>query len=211
MAADIPASKGTMPEQQIPQWMFAFDAASWATFRAVSLLSADPETTQLAREELDQAPDLPTLRAVVLESLRLWPTTPLILRETTEETQWRNGTLDKGTSILIFAPFFHRDDETLADAHRFAPELWLEDRNENDWPLVTFSGGPGMCPGRNVVLLTASMVLGELLRNHDFTAEKTAAEPLDVEQLPGTLSPFSSRFITKSRNGRGAPKCRDQS
>ncbi|MDN6457389.1 MAG: cytochrome P450 [Yaniella sp.] len=211
MAADVPASTGTMPEQQIPQWMFAFDAASWATFRAMSLLSADPETSQLARKELDQAPDLPTLRAVALESLRLWPTTPLILRETTKETQWRNGTLDKGTSILIFAPFFHRDDETLADAHCFAPELWLENRNDNDWPLVPFSGGLGMCPGRNVVLLTASMVLGELFRNHDFTAENTAAEPLDVEQLPGTLSPFSSRFITKFRNARGAPKSQDQS
>ncbi|MDN6499972.1 MAG: hypothetical protein L0K44_09550, partial [Yaniella sp.] len=73
------------------------------------------------------------------------------------------------------------------------------------------SGGLGMCPGRNVVLLTASMVLGELFRNHDFTAENTAAEPLDVEQLPGTLSPFSSRFITKFRNARGAPKSQDQS
>lgn len=198
MAAQTPAGKGVVPEQQIPQWLFAFDAASWATFRALSLLSADPETTQDARSELNNAPDLPLLRAAVLESLRLWPTTPLILRETTQETTWRNGTLDKGTSIVIFAPFFHRDDETLADAHRFAPEIWLEDRGDTEWPLVPFSGGPGMCPGRNVVLLTASMVLGELLREHDFIVENTGAEPLDIENLPGTLSPFSSRFITKT-------------
>lgn len=50
-----------------------------------------------------------------------------------------------------------------------------------------------MCPGRNVVLLTSSLVLGELLRQHDFTAQ----EPLDTGQLPGTLSPFSSHFTVR--------------
>ena len=59
--------------------------------------------------------------------------------------------------------------------------------------LVPFGAGPGMCPGRNVVLLTSSLVLGELLRQHDFTAQ----EPLDTGQLPGTLSPFSSHFTVR--------------
>lgn len=203
MAAHTPATGDTVPEQQIPQWMFAFDAASWAAFRALSLLSVDPNTTSAVRAEAqDSFPDMPLLRAVMLESLRLWPTTPLILRETRETTSWRNGTLKEGTSILIFAPFFHRDDETLSEAHRFAPELWLNNRDDTDWPLVPFSGGDAMCPGRNVVLLTASAVLAEMLREHDYEpadVSKKAAEPLDLEDLPGTLSPFSSRFHVTRR------------
>src|SRR5699024_6853467 len=112
-------------------------------------------TAAIARDEAETSfPDLPQLRAVMLESLRLWPTTPMILREARETTVWRNGTLDAGTSVLIFAPFFHRDDEALPGAHRSAPELWLEDRDDTNWPLVSFSGGAGFCPGRNVVLLT---------------------------------------------------------
>ncbi|GGO42520.1 hypothetical protein GCM10010977_08530 [Citricoccus zhacaiensis] len=47
-----------------------------------------------------------------------------------------------------------------------------------------------MCPGRNVVLLTASLVLGDLLRQRRFTPER----PLDTDQVPGTLSPFHLRF-----------------
>ena len=200
MAASVPATDKTVPEQQIPQWLFAFDAASWAAFRALSLLAADPGTAAIARDEAETSfPDLPQLRAVMLESLRLWPTTPMILRETREPTVWRNGTLDAGTSVLIFAPFFHRDDETLPEAHRFAPELWLQDRDDTNWPLVPFSGGPGFCPGRNVVLLTASVVLAEMLQQHDFAADPTAAEPLNLQNLPGTLSPFSSRFAVHRR------------
>lgn len=114
-------------------------------------------------------------------------------RDSTAETRWRNGVLPVGTGLVIFAPFFHRDDEQLPQAHRFTPELWSQDRDDSDWPLVPFSGGPGMCPGRNVVLLTASMVLGELLGQRDYTP----ARPLDTGDLPGTLSPFSLRFSVR--------------
>lgn len=216
MLAQTPAPADAEPIQQIPQWLFAFDAEAWATFRALALLASHPGAAQTARAEAEgegptsatpagDAPaadakpcgprDRPLARAAVLESLRLWPTTPLILRDTTEETAWRNGTLPAGAGVVVFAPFFHRDDRTLPEAHRFSPELWSGDRDDRDWPLVPFSGGPGMCPGRNVVLLTAGHVLGELLRQRNLTAEK----PLDTGTLPGTLSPFHLRFTVGSR------------
>ncbi|MFC7375512.1 cytochrome P450 [Brachybacterium sp. GCM10030268] len=195
MVARTPASRDAEPIQQIPQWLFAFDAAAWATFRALSLLTCHPGAAETAREEMTRAPELPYLRATVLESLRLWPTTPLLLRDTTEETTWRTGSLPAGTAVIIFAPYFHRDERHLAEAHRFAPQLWLEghepgERDDRAWPLVPFSDGPGICPGRNVVLLTCSMVLGELVRQRSLTAQ----QPLDTSTLPGSLSPFSSRF-----------------
>jgi cytochrome P450 len=148
-----------------------------------------------AREDLSRAPELPYLRSTVLESLRLWPTTPLILRETSAVTTWRHGALPAQTAVVVFAPYFHRDEHHLQNAHVFAPDLWRDGRPENAWPLVPFSGGPGMCPGRNVVLLTCSMVLAELIRARDFSSEKR----LDPHRLPGTLSPFSSRFTVTPR------------
>ncbi|NUL45753.1 cytochrome P450 [Cellulosimicrobium funkei] len=195
MVARTPAPADAEPVQQMPQWLFAFDAEAWATFRALSLAVAHPGAAEEARAEMSQAPNLPYLRATVLESLRLWPTTPLILRDTTAETRWRNGVLPTGTALVIFAPFFHRDDVTLPEAHRFSPDLWTRDRDDSDWPLVPFSGGPGMCPGRNVVLLTSSLVLGELLNRRELTAGK----PLDTNRLPGTLSPFSTTFTLRHR------------
>lgn len=191
MTARTPARPGTEPHQQVPQWLFAADAGAWSSFRALALLSAAPGATARARAELDRSPDLPYVRAAVLESLRLWATTPLILRDTTEDTEWARGTLAAGSSVVIFAPFFHRDDRHVPEAHRFAPELWLRERTDADWPLVPFSGGPAMCPGRNVVLLMASTVLGRLLAERDYVLE---GAPLDTDAVPGSLSPFHLRF-----------------
>jgi cytochrome P450 len=205
--ASAPTTHQTRPAQQVPQWLFAYDAAAWASYRALALLGSHPDQANAARDELRdrdlrQAHNLTYLRACVLESLRLWPTTPAVLRETTRETSWRTGTLPAGTSLLIFAPLFHRDDRTLDYADRFAPEVWL-DRGTDDlalgpvlrdeWPLIPFSAGPAVCPGRNLVLLTASTMLGRLLQAHDLRLEEP--EILDPDGLlPGTLSPFEPVF-----------------
>ncbi len=45
-----PAHPDTDPVQQVPQWLFAFDATAAATFRALALLSAHPDAA-------DRAPD----------------------------------------------------------------------------------------------------------------------------------------------------------
>lgn len=194
LVATTPAHPETRPHEQVPQWLFASDAGAWSSFRALALLTTVPGATARAREELGGAPDLPFLRACVLESLRLWPTTPLILRDTTEDTTWATGTLPAGSSVVVFAPFFHRDDRRVPEAHRFAPELWLHERTEDDWPLVPFSAGPAMCPGRNVVLLIASTVLGNVVAERDYTAHGV---PLDAQRpVPGSLSPFALRFRT---------------
>ncbi|PZR53853.1 cytochrome [Xylanimonas oleitrophica] len=193
MVATTPAHPDTQPVQQIPQWLFASDAAAWASFRALAMLSAYPDAGARAREEVPSAPDLPYLRSCVLESLRLWPTTPLILRDTTEDTRWENGTLPAGSSIVIFAPFFHRDETRVPEAHRFEPELWLRERTDEDWPFVPFSGGPAMCPGRNVALLMASNVLAHLVKDRRWTV--SGAPPLGPERpVPASFSPFGLTF-----------------
>lgn len=207
LAASTPAHPQTEPHQQLPQWLFAFDAGAWSTIRALAL-TALPGVAEQARAERRRSPDLPFLRACVLESLRLWPTTPMILRDTTEETTWASGDLSAGASVVIFAPYFHRDDQSVPEAHHFAPELWLRERTDRDWPLVPFSGGPAMCPGRNVVLLVASMVLDRLLAAYDYRPVTGAVRP--GRPLPGSLNPFGLRFAISRRSpdarGSGPPK-----
>jgi hypothetical protein len=43
-----------------------------------------------------------------MEALRLWPTTPMILRETVEETAGNGAMLPAGAELLIFAPYSSR-------------------------------------------------------------------------------------------------------
>lgn len=196
----------TAPEHQIPQWLFAFDPGAIAAYRGLALLAAHPDAADRARAEIRERAGsdrhhLPFLRATVLESLRLWPTTPLVLRETTEPTRWRNGVMPAHTHVVLFAPFFHRDDERLPWADRFAPEVWLErgasdtldSLSPADWPLMPFSSGPGICPGRHVVLLTASAMMAALIRDRDLVLDRPARlQPR--RRLPGTLDHFDLRF-----------------
>jgi cytochrome P450 len=209
--AETPTSEMTRPAQQVPQWLFAYDAAAWASFRALALLGSHPEQAATASTELpdDPAadpPDTEYLRACVLESLRLWPTTPVVLRETTAPTQWRNGTLPEGTSLVIFAPYFHRDDRQVPEAHRFAPEIWMGNTGgpqlgaitDDAWPLIPFSAGPAVCPGRNLVLLTTSAMIGTLLARHELRLQPHHSLGPDRD-LPGTLSPFELTFATAGR------------
>ena len=120
------------------------------------------------------------------------------LRDSTVETHWASGVLPVGTPVVLYAPPFHRDDTRLPEAHRFAPELWLRERTDDDWPLVPFSGGPGECAGRNLVLLMGSVPLATLLRGHDVALTGNVLRP--DRPRPGTLSPFRLRFELRRRS-----------
>ena len=207
--AATPHGTHTDPAEQAPQWLFAFDATGIATFRALALLAAHADYGEQARWEardVERHPLLPLLRAAVLESVRLWPTTPMILRQTTTETRWETGTMPAGTGLLILVPFFCRDGERFADADRFAPELWLDgageggapfgERAATGWPLIPFSGGTAFCPGRHLALLLASTMLGALVRDERWRA--IGGRRLDpTRPLPASFNNYALRFARR--------------
>jgi cytochrome P450 len=199
MMANIPATSQTAPEQQVPQWLFAFDPAGMTTFRSLALLASHPEQASMARQEINThsgpEPDqMPYLRATVLESLRLWPTSPLILRESTSATAWRNGTIPPNTGLVIFSPFFHRDDERVPWADSFYPELWINEKlDQQTCALVPFSEGPAVCPGRYLVLLLTTAMLAELLGDTQVRL-KTPTRLAVGQPLPATLNHYKLRF-----------------
>lgn len=201
-AAQGPAGANTFPEHQVPQWLFAFDAAAWASYRTLGLLASHETQAQVLRQEtegldLRQPHKHPYARACVLESLRLWPTTPAVLRETTARTRWEEGPVPENTLVFIFAPFFHRDDESLEAANRFEPALWEDERTIDDWPLIPFSAGPVICPARNLVLHITSTVLTRIFTERHLVLDGEHLDP--AAPLPGTLNPFELRFRVQSR------------
>lgn len=196
---------------QVAQWLFAFDAAALATFRALALLASHPEHQDTARKEASNGDvDLPFLRSVFLESVRLWPTSPAILRELKQDHQIGGKLVEKGTGVVIFTPFFHRDDgnEKLGSgvANRICPGQW-KDKGEvvEEKGLFPFSFGPAMCPAHHLVPLVASLVMGGMLgrgREGGMGLELELLQPkMDVESLPGTLDNFE--VVLRVKNGRG--------
>ncbi|WP_024803567.1 cytochrome P450 [Nocardia sp. BMG51109] len=196
----VPGEGAVDPVGQIPHWLFAFDAAGIALTRAVALLATHPR--QRARAMSDAAdparPDLRQyLRACMLESVRLWPTTPIILRELTDDTTWRDGddsfALAPDATVLITVPAFHRDPDLVPFANEFVPEVWLDGRAERYPQLVPFSGGPAVCPGRNLVLFTTGTLLAHLLHALEFRLV-SQPRPTPDEPLPLTFNNFGLSF-----------------
>lgn len=198
--AATPATEQTEPEGQVPQWLFAFDAAGIAAFRTLALLATHPAQAarvhnELAARDLSRPQHLPYLRSCVLEVLRLWPTTPAVLRESTTETTWDGAPLPANSTLLILTQFFGRDGQTVAHPDRFTPERWLEPPETSHAALVPFSAGPGICPGRNLVLLVTSTLLATLFHEYDLRLVKP--RQLDPRRpLPGTLNHTAIRFAT---------------
>jgi Cytochrome P450 len=198
------ADAHTAAVEQVPQWLFAFDAAGMSSFRALALLATHPRELAAVRDELAAPADTPappeTLQAALLEAVRLWPTTPAILRETTAATELGGATLRPGTLVLICSAFFHRDGERHTWADDFTPRLWPDPARPEpaDAALVPFSAGPAVCAGRNLVLFLTGTFLGALLADHDLRV--TSRPPIRPGRpLPGTLDPFRLRFALTAR------------
>jgi cytochrome P450 len=177
------------PADQAAHWLFAFDAAGIAAYRTLAMLAAYPEAGRRVREEKEGK--RPFLRACLLETVRLWPTTPAILRETRAPTDWDGATLPAGTGLIVHVPFFHRDRSRIPSADRFSPDMWLAGEAEA-LGFVPFSAGPAECPARNLVLFLGGEWIGSLLRGRRLALPPSGR--IDPERLPATFDHFSLRL-----------------
>ena len=77
--------------------------------------------------------------------MRLWPTTPMLVRETVVQTLCTGEAVPLGTQVLILNSFNHRDSERDPWAHSFAPEQWAGGTTN---PFFNhLSSGPQVCRG----------------------------------------------------------------
>ena len=202
IVAATAAKAGVDPYGQVPHWLFAFDAAAAATFRALAALSVDASARSLVESECQPGVAVrPYLSASVLEAVRLWPTTLVILRDTTTNLQWGGAHLRAGTAVIIVSSFFHRDEAAVRAANRLDLRSWIDGTFDADPGIVPFSAGPVRCPGRDLVTFTGATVLATILAEHDV---RLVRPMLDPTALPVSLDHFRIRFAVTPSPGGGA-------
>jgi cytochrome P450 len=143
------------------------------------------------------------LSGCLSEAMRLWPTTPLLAREVTEDTRLAGSDVAAGTQVMIVNAFNHRDAERVADADRFRPERWAA--GERDYHYNHLSNGSQDCPGGPLVHLLGAAVLARVLDAYDL---RLVAPELHPEgELPHMLDFFAVRFGVRARErARAAPQ-----
>ena len=200
LCAATPSTPDTAVASQMTHWTFAMSETLAAnTARALALIHADARAERRVREELAGADastvegvnNLKYLGACVQEAMRLWPTTPLLIRRTLEEDYIGGAHVERGTQVLINNTFNHRDAETHPFADKFEPEIWLEGV-EHDYDFNHLSNGPQACAGRDLALFIARAFAACLLSEGRY---KLAGPKLDASRpLPHMYNYFKVKL-----------------
>lgn len=114
----------------------ATDASVVATEWVMTLLLNHPEVLDKARNEIDEhighhrmveEQDLPTLQylhCIIMETLRLFPSVPLLVpHEASQDCLIGGYDVPKGTMMLVNAWAIHRDPKVWDNPHTFKPEI----------------------------------------------------------------------------------------
>lgn len=139
------------------------------------LLSRHPAERRRLHDELDSVlagraptqadlPDLPYLRAVVDESLRLFPRVWMLERRAQAADTIGGFDIPAG-SIVVLAPYLtHRHPRSWDDPEGFAPDRWLDPatRTRSRAAYLHFGAGARQCIGGAFAVLGASLMLATL-------------------------------------------------
>lgn len=132
---------------------------------------ADSETPASIKE-LSQ---LKYLDRVIKETLRIFPSVPLISRQLEEDVKLDNYVLPKGVTIAMAIVLTHRNPKIWSDPMKFDPDRFLPEnsKNRNPYAYIPFSAGPRNCIGQRFAQLEEKIVLTAILRKWRVKSVKT--------------------------------------
>ncbi|OLF18756.1 cytochrome P450 [Actinophytocola xanthii] len=165
-------------DQAITLIAAGYETTSGAMAWAVHALLTHPEVERRAvaelRSVLDGAPPgaedlarLPYLRAVVSESLRLYPPAVVSVRYVAQDFEFAGVRVGAG-SMLLYSPYVtHRSAAVYERPLEFRPQRWLpgspEYRKVGPHEFAPFGGGPHRCVGSTMATTELTVMLARLL------------------------------------------------
>lgn len=151
-------------------------AIAWSIYN----ICKHPESYQKVKDELKLVmPDgvltmenfgqLKYLRAVIDESLRLYPTAYIVGRESKEKDEIDGLEIPKDIMTLISVYHLHRNPKYWKQPNNFVPERFLDKAHPlaNCDAYFPFGAGPRMCIGFYFALMEITVVLANLFYHFD--------------------------------------------
>ncbi|XP_015427377.1 PREDICTED: cytochrome P450 4V2, partial [Myotis davidii] len=125
---------------------------------------------------LEDLKKLKYLECVIKETLRIFPSVPLIARELNEDCDVGGYNVVKGSQILIIPYALHRDPQYFPDPEEFKPENSV---GRHPYAYVPFSAGPRNCIGQRFAMMEEKVILSCILR-HFWVESNQKREELGV-------------------------------
>ncbi|TVU43844.1 hypothetical protein EJB05_10342, partial [Eragrostis curvula] len=159
------------------------------------IISNTPREQDMVNE--DNLNNMPYLKAVVKETIRLHPPVPLLLPRISMEKCHVNGyTIPAGMRVIVNAWALARDAKSWDKAQEFMPERFLDNNTSvdfmgRDFKFIPFGAGRRMCPGMNFGLATVEIMLANLLYTFNWELPPgTKKEDIDMTDVFGlTMHP----------------------
>ncbi|KAJ3694110.1 hypothetical protein LUZ60_009590 [Juncus effusus] len=169
---------------------------------AMALLLNNPDIFDKAKLEIEthvgnnrliqdsDMANLPYLNCIILETLRLYPSGPLLApHESREEISLGGYEIPKGTMLLVNIYQIQRDPKNWEDPAKFKPERFENGDAAEKW-MRPFGMGRRRCPGEALAMSGMGIMLGTLIQCFDW--EKMGEELLDLTEGPGLSVPMAT-------------------
>ncbi|MGH6780013.1 MAG: cytochrome P450 [Bradyrhizobium sp.] len=182
------------------------ETTATALFWALYLLALDPATHDEVADEARSAgvsgtPELERLkftRAVIDETVRLYPPAFLIARAATAPDRVAGRKVKKGDLILIAPWLLHRHEKLWDETDAFVPQRFLPPHPPPDrFAYLPFGAGPRVCIGSHFALAEATLALTKLIGA--FRVELLDRVPVMPIGVVTTQPDRSPMFAIKSR------------
>ncbi|KAK7818904.1 hypothetical protein U0070_001107 [Myodes glareolus] len=189
---------GTFPELLLAGVDTTSNTLTWALYH----LSKNPEIQEaLHKEVVGVVPfgtvpkhkdfvHMPLLKAVIKETLRLYPVVPSNSRIITEKDIEIGGFLfPKNTQFVLCHYVASRDPSTFSEPESFQPDRWLRNKGtenskvQHPFGSVPFGYGVRSCLGRRIAELEMQLLLSRLIQQYAVTLAPDMTEVKSLARI----------------------------
>nr|GMC53506.1 cytochrome P450 83B1-like [Ipomoea batatas] len=178
------------------------DTSSAVIIWTMTALIKDPRVMNLVQSEIrelvgkkgkvdeEDIQKLPYFKAVIKESLRLYPPSPILVnRESLSKCTIDRYEIKPKTLIIVNAWAIARDPEYWKNSDKFYPERFLDnnvDYKGQNFEFIPFGAGRRTCPGITLGVASSELALANLLYAFDWELPSwLKKEDVDTNVLPG--------------------------
>ncbi|KAA8517014.1 hypothetical protein F0562_017168 [Nyssa sinensis] len=192
------------------------DTSSITIEWALSELVNHPHIMEKARQEIDSVvgkvrqvaesdiANLPYLQAIVKETLRLHPTAPLIVRESSEDCDIGGYTIPAKTRLFVNIWGIGRDPKYWDNPLEFRPERFVGEQGSaksqldvrgQHFHLLPFGSGRRGCPGTSLALQVIQTTLAAMIQCFEWKVGNGSNGSVDMEEGPGLTLPRAHPLV----------------
>ncbi|WKY11914.1 hypothetical protein Q1695_003468 [Nippostrongylus brasiliensis] len=209
-------AKGELPMDGVQEEVDTFtfeghDTTSASINWFLHLMGANPHIQEKVHREIDEVlgeadrcvtyEDLGSfkyLEACIKETLRLYPSVPLIARQVVEDVKLKDHILPAGTGVVVVPSMVHRDPNYWDDPEVFRPERFIDGELKHPYAYIPFSAGSRNCIGQRFAIMEEKCILALLMRHLRVrsllrTDQMRVAAELIIRPLYGNQIKFEKR------------------